>query len=107
MIGYAYVDVDRDRAMSNEALRLREALSAYSDAAPAASLNEPLWTLARVKQEASEPDWDGYGAAPVSDQTYERARVFLACLPVNVPTPDIAADPDGEISFEWSRSPNL
>jgi hypothetical protein len=34
------------------------------------------------------------------------ARQFLSVIPEAWPSPEIAADPDGEVSFEWARSPN-
>ena len=51
------------------------------------------------------PDWDGYGALPVSTMTCTKALLFLSSLPVSVRLPDISADPDGAITMEWYRSP--
>jgi hypothetical protein len=51
--------------------------------------------------EALHPNWDGYGAAPVTRETAELAHDFLDLLPNSLPAPEIAADPDGDISFEW------
>jgi hypothetical protein len=50
---------------------------------------------------ASAPHWDGPGSAPVSDLTMGRALAFLEALPSTFPPPEISADPDGEIAFEW------
>jgi hypothetical protein len=55
-------------------------------------------------RKASVPDWDGYGAKPVSRAAYERATRFLSLLPSTIP-PDIAGDPDGEILIEWRQGP--
>jgi hypothetical protein len=52
------------------------------------------------------PDWDGYGAAPVTPQARAAAEEFLGALPTTWPPPEMAADPDGEISFEWARDPH-
>ncbi|MBI4503773.1 MAG: hypothetical protein HY700_21755 [Gemmatimonadetes bacterium] len=61
--------------------------------------------LASVFKQASTRNWDGYGAAPVSLAACERAQRFLDALPGTVPVPEIGADPDGEIAFEWRLSP--
>lgn len=50
--------------------------------------------------------WDGYGAEPVSSEAYAMAKALLETLPVDAPTPEISADPDGEISFDWYRGPD-
>ncbi len=57
--------------------------------------------------EASEANWDGYGARPVSAGTQLYAWAFLLALPLNVPVPEIQIDPDGEVAFEWFRAPRL
>ena len=51
--------------------------------------------------EAAAPNWDGYGALPVEGNTYELAKSFLRALPRLLPDPDIAVDPDGEVTFRW------
>ncbi len=33
--------------------------------------------------------------------TYERAMTFLASLPVELVSPELSMDPDGEIAFDW------
>lgn len=52
------------------------------------------------------PDWDGYGAAPITKETVQAARAFQRLLPMDAPQPDIAPGGDGTIGFEWrSGSP--
>lgn len=51
--------------------------------------------------DAMHPDWDGYGAEPVTRETGEIAHALLDAFPTYLPAPEIAADPDGEMSFEW------
>lgn len=52
--------------------------------------------------ECSSENWDGYEAQPVCEESAGFALSFLRSLPPNLPsTPDISADPDGEVSFEW------
>jgi hypothetical protein len=57
--------------------------------------------LKEVRAEASEEGWDGYGAAPLNPLAYYFAHVFLNALPTTAPAPEVAADPDGEIAFDW------
>jgi hypothetical protein len=59
--------------------------------------------LSEVIEESSSSDWDGYGARPVGSPTCFNALRFLRALPWDVPVPEVAAEPDGEISFEWYR----
>jgi hypothetical protein len=56
-------------------------------------------------EECREPNWDGYGAQAVREETYYLARKFLAALPLGTPEPSIGAEPDGDITAEWYRSP--
>ena len=55
--------------------------------------------------EASRPDWDGYGVCAVSEATLAQALALLDLLPSALPDPEISAHPDGEIAFEWSLGP--
>lgn len=52
--------------------------------------------------EASHKGWDGYGAEPVSPDSYDYARAFIKALPTTAPLPELNADPDGEVSLDWS-----
>jgi len=56
-------------------------------------------------EEASEDNWDGDGAKAVTMTTRDRAEAFLDALPAGFPEPLIAAEPDGEIAFEWYAGP--
>lgn len=50
--------------------------------------------------DCSEPNWDGYGAIPVSRRAIRHAREVLTRLG-DVPEPELSADPDGEASMDW------
>ncbi|MDL1962225.1 MAG: hypothetical protein LWX01_11130 [Deltaproteobacteria bacterium] len=89
---------------------------AYSDTANVAGKTVPLdlkgiidWTdlaleeLEKVYEECLEANWDGYGAIPISRETYSKARKLLRMIPPSLPRPDISAEPDGEITFEWYK----
>lgn len=69
------------------------------------SRNDAEIQLVNAYREASRPNWDAYEALPVSEETYGNASRFLGVFPANLPMPEISADPDGEISFEWYASP--
>ncbi len=62
-----------------------------------------LEQLDQIYDECSEPDWDGYEADPISLDTYLEARKLLSMIPVSLPQPQISAEPDGEIGFEWYK----
>lgn len=58
-----------------------------------------------VADDCSAPGWDGYGALPVTPETVRQAIRFLEALPFGTPAPSIGAEPDGQVTFEWYRSP--
>jgi|GEM_PF-385555 uncharacterized protein (TIGR04255 family) len=61
--------------------------------------------LATVWEECRHPNWDGYGAQPVSQDTLRHAYVLIESLPLGCPAPSIGAEPEGELTLEWYRSP--
>jgi hypothetical protein len=64
-----------------------------------------LEELLKTFQECREPNWDGYGAQPVREETYRLAHQFLAALPRSTLASSIGAEPDGHLTVEWYRSP--
>ena len=50
--------------------------------------------------------WNGNGAKAISHDVLRKARFFLESLPFGMELPQISAEPDGAITFEWYRSPN-
>jgi hypothetical protein len=60
--------------------------------------------LATVWDECRDPNWDGFGALPVGEDTLRNAYRFLEGLPAGVPAPSIGAEPDGDLTLEWHRS---
>jgi len=60
--------------------------------------------LLKVAEECRFPNWDGYGAAPVMNETFWQAYRFLDALPFGFPAPSVGAEPDGHLTFEWYRS---
>ena len=60
--------------------------------------------LLKTFEECREPNWDGYGAQAVREETYHFARQLLAVLLPGTPVPSIGAEPDGQITLEWYGS---
>ncbi len=77
--------------------------------ADSVSLGEPLQNtyrqLYQVLEDCSVSDWDAYGAEPVLLESYENAKRFARALPFSFPSPEVSAETDGEITFEWYSNP--
>ncbi len=69
------------------------------------SQNKMIIQLDEIFSEFSSEGWDGYGAAPVTSETLLNARNLINCLPNNIPSPEIGAEPDGHVTLEWYRNP--
>jgi len=88
------------------ALKSREARHTLSETYTFGhDLSEGLQALISIKEQCGLPGWDGYGAEPVRDKTIWSAYRFLEALPHGLPVPSIGAEPDGDITLEWHRSP--
>jgi hypothetical protein len=90
--------------------RLRAQLQAtFQDLVESVSLGKTLQEtygqLLQVCQECDRLDWDGYGAKPVLFESYENAKRFVRALPFSLSSPEVSAEPDGEITFEWYSNP--
>jgi hypothetical protein len=95
-----------DHGVSEDAERLRRMLgTVHHDRTAGVSLTAPhrmtLEALLDTLEEATRPDWDGYGAGAVSPEASVRAHQFVNLLPTTVPAPDVSADPNGRVHFEW------
>jgi hypothetical protein len=62
--------------------------------------------LYEVSEECGSANWDGYGAMPISFEAFEKAKQFILSIPYGIPVPEVSAEPDGEITFEWFSSPS-
>lgn len=60
--------------------------------------------LASVWDECREPNWDGFQALAVTQDTLRNAYLFLEALPFGFPKPSVGAEPDGDLTLEWHRS---
>lgn len=63
-----------------------------------------LEDLIKVAEECRSANWDSYGAASITNETFWQAYHFLSALPFGFPTPSVGAEPDGHLTFEWHRS---
>ena len=68
--------------------------------------NNVLSELELLFHDFSVSDWDGYNAEPIKHETFISAKRLIRMLPTDIPLPEIGAEPDGSITFEWYRSPN-
>jgi hypothetical protein len=65
---------------------------------------EALSDLARLGAEYAQPDWDGDDGVPIDQSALSLAKCFIRAMPDDIPVPEIAPEPDGKISLDWSRS---
>jgi hypothetical protein len=63
-----------------------------------------LWNLF---EDCNTENWDGYGAKGITPESLNVGLEFLDQLPAFVANPEVTADPDGEISFEWFKSDDM
>lgn len=61
--------------------------------------------LCDIFDQCREPNWDGYGAAPITAEAYRYAYLLLESLPWGAPVPSVGAESDGHLTLEWHRSP--
>lgn len=87
------VDVQKRVTAAVEALRETFSLGGV--------YRQALDELEEVRSETAEKDWNGYGARPISSESYLQATRFLAALPTWSPAPEVSVDPDGEVALDW------
>jgi len=59
--------------------------------------------LQSVRETCSKPDWDGEGADPVKEKTFEIAQQFLDWLPDDLPFPQVAPVDIDAMDFHWPQ----
>lgn len=106
---WAPVTQASDRAQSEDAKWVRHLFQRATELRQSISEDERrraiLEALDEAHAEASFPNWDGYGAIPAFDSSREYAKELVDLLPASMPVPEISADPNGAISFEWASGP--
>jgi hypothetical protein len=96
-------------AISQEAGAVREAAIGVVD-----SVERSQWlfgekasalaALAALEAECAVRGWDADDAEAISPIVTSAAKLFVRLLPNDIPPPEFAAEPDGCISLDWSRS---
>ena len=95
---------DAARFIAGKAREARQALrETYTFGRHA--FHEALRELVSIKEQCRLSGWDGYDSEPVRSKTIWSAYRFLEALPPGFPTPSVGAEPDGDITLEWYRSP--
>ncbi|QVL32225.1 hypothetical protein KIH39_25885 [Telmatocola sphagniphila] len=67
--------------------------------------HEVLDELWKVWDGCKQPNWDGFGAVPVTESSFVLAYELICSLPLAFPRPSIGAEPDGHLTMEWYKSP--
>lgn len=55
----------------------------------------------KIIDECQEDNWDGQGSKKRNHESVMKSLSFLGDFPDEIEPPEIAIDPDGEISFDW------
>lgn len=69
--------------------------------------SEQKWVFNELEElsiNASHPNWDNLGSAPLDADTYQIAKRFICALPSSLPAPEVTVDRDGEVNFDWFGS---
>jgi hypothetical protein len=61
--------------------------------------------LAAVAEQCRTPNWDGFNAFPIEQETLRLACSLLEALPLGVAAPSVGAEPDGHVTLEWHQLP--
>lgn len=61
--------------------------------------------LEALAEQCGQDNWDGYQAARVLPETIRQATIVLESVPGDLPLPTLGAEPDGQVTLEWYRSP--
>jgi hypothetical protein len=69
-------------------------------------INKSFEELQGVFEDCQNENWDGFQARPVTEETYDMAERFIEAIPLGIPGPSVGAEPDGQITLEWYRSPH-
>jgi hypothetical protein len=111
LVNAPFSTLSLDTGISDDARELRSRfLEILESLSLSVALGDRFRVLAELNsayREASQENWDGYGAQKAQAASMKYAKDFLFALPSIVPQPEVSIDPDGEISFTWQRAPRL
>lgn len=99
-----------DHGLSPDAQVIRRQVrEVYDDRTAGVNVTAPHRTalegLRDTLLEATQPGWNGYGARPVTAAAAVRALQFISLFPTTLPPPDVSADANGRLHFEWHPGP--
>jgi hypothetical protein len=101
---------DETPAESRDSRVIRTKLKLFHARSNRSAFRQPqqivLDQLAHILADCDQPNWDGYGALPVTRDTLLAARRLFEQLESCVDVPDVTADPDGDVAFEWNNGCN-
>ncbi len=91
------------RTVETERVRIAEGLRRTHTLGQAALRTE----LGLLADACRQRGWDGYSAAPMDEASLELAKRLLDAIPpaARGVALSVSADPDGQVSLEWHRSP--
>ena len=84
----------------------QDALGSFSEYGAVRSNEDLLSALISLPSKYGVEDWDGNGAAPLSEHSFSSAVYLARRLPPSFPAPRVVVDPDGDVCFKWERSRN-
>lgn len=61
-------------------------------------------SLNELPEKYGKADWDGYGANPISQDSYRAAKVFADRMPRGLKWATVDVDADGDVCFEWYKA---
>jgi hypothetical protein len=96
-------------AISVEANAARNAASAVIDSIERsqAIFGEKTAAISQLRDlaiECGQENWDGDGAAAIDTKAIINSEAIVRALPLGVPLPEFAPEPDGSVSLDWIHS---
>jgi hypothetical protein len=95
---------------SGDAKQVADLLRAFADHERQKASDWRPVVRAKIEQlaiECSTSNWDGYSGAGISQLTKRKAQYFVDLLPVDLPEPEVAPDPEGDIALCWDFGRDL
>lgn len=59
--------------------------------------------LDELKLECAAPNWDGYSACALSDDSMNHAMAIAECIPDDLVAPSVSVDSNGRVYFTWGN----
>lgn len=63
----------------------------------------PVWGLLADLSRLG-PDWDAYGAEPLSSCCIANAKALLSALRPSIPSPEVTPNPNGTLTLDWEAN---